>query len=191
LRSIKMGINNAHGPAFIDRIIMEKNRETHWYAVHVKARHEFKVWERLKDAGIVVFLPAIERLRKWKDRKKIIQFPLFPCYLFVNIRGSHEDRLAVLKTKGVVRFLGSASGEPEPIPEEQIFSLQQVIQSKMELDPYPYLQEGNRVRISRGPLAGIEGILVEKAGQHKLILSIDILCQSTAVTIDASEVDKA
>lgn len=161
-----------------------------WFAVHVKARHEFKVSERLKETGVEVFLPAVERLRKWKDRKKRILFPLFPCYLFVNIAKSHEDKLTVLMTKGVVRFLGAIPGEPETIPEEQILSLKKVIESKAEIDPYPYLQEGHWVRIKKGPLAGVEGILVEKAGRHKLVLSVDILCQSTSVTIEASEVEK-
>jgi transcription antitermination factor NusG len=162
----------------------------YWFAVHVKARHEFKVSERLKETGVEVFLPAVERLRKWKDRKKLIHFPLFPCYLFVNIAKSHEDKLTVLMTKGVVRFLGAIPGEPETIPEEQIVSLKKVIESKVEIDPYPYLQEGHWVRIIKGPLAGVEGILVEKASRHKLILSVDILCQSTSVTIEATEVEK-
>jgi transcription antitermination factor NusG len=162
----------------------------HWFAVHIKARHEFKASDRLKEAGIEVFLPAVERLRKWKDRKKLIYFPLFPCYLFVNITGSHEDKLIVLKTRGVVRFLGAIPGEPESIPEEQIVSLKKVIESKIEIDPYPYLREGHWVRITKGPLAGVEGILVEKAGRHKLILSVDILAQSTSVTIEATEVEK-
>jgi transcription termination/antitermination protein NusG len=169
---------------------MEQTGALHWFAVHVKARHEFKVSERLKESGIEVFLPAVERLRKWKDRKKLIHFPLFPCYLFVNISKSYEDKLAVLMTKGVVRFLGAIPNEPETIPEEQILSLKKVIESKVELDPYPYLQEGHWVRITKGPLACIEGILVEKAGRHKLILSVDILCQSASVTIEAADVER-
>jgi transcription termination/antitermination protein NusG len=169
---------------------MEQIGALHWLAVHVKARHEFKVSERLKEAGVTVFLPAVERLRKWKDRKKLILFPLFPCYLFVHITTSHEDKLTVLMTKGVVRFLGATPNAPEAIPEEQILSLQKVIESKVELDPYPYLQEGHWVRITKGPLAGVEGILVEKAGRHKLILSVDILCQSASVTVEAADVER-
>lgn len=162
----------------------------HWFAVHVKSRHEQKVSERLKEAGIEVFSPVVERLSRWKDRKKLIQFPLFPCYLFVHIAATHGDKLTVLKAKGVIRFLGSASGEPESIPEEQIISLKTAVQSKVSIDPYPYLQEGQRVRVKSGPLTGVEGVLIERSGQHKLILSIDILCQSTAVTIHASEVER-
>jgi transcriptional antiterminator NusG len=160
-----------------------------WFAVHVKARHEQKVSERLKDADIEVFAPVVERLSRWKDRNKLVRFPLFPCYLFVHISERHDDKLTVLKVKGVIRFLGSMSGEPESIPEEQILSLKKAVESKVSIDPYPYLQEGQRVRVKSGPLSGVEGVLIERAGQHKLILSVDILCQSTAVTIHASEVE--
>ncbi|MFA5072422.1 MAG: UpxY family transcription antiterminator [Nitrospirota bacterium] len=163
---------------------------THWFAIRVKSRHEFKIADRFTEAGIKFFLPTVERLSRWKDRNKRVRFPLFPGYVFVSIAGNYHDRLAVLKIKGVVGFLGTDPGEPEPVPEDQIVSLKKVIESKVALDPYPYLQEGQRVKIKKGPLAGIEGMLIEKAGQHKLILSVDILCQSTSVTIQASEVEK-
>jgi transcriptional antiterminator NusG len=165
--------------------------EQSWFAVHVKSRHEFKVMERLTQSGVEVFLPAIDVLSKWKDRNRLIQVPLFPCYLFVHIRkNDHDERLLVLKTKGVVRFLGNVPGEPETVPAEQILSLRKLLENKVTLDPYPYLQEGQRVRIKNGPLAGVEGMLVEKSGQHKLVLSVDILCQSTSVFVQASDVEK-
>jgi len=160
-----------------------------WYAIHVRSRHEFQIYEKLISAGIESFLPAMERLSKWKDRNKLIRFPLFPGYLFVNIDHSSSARMAVLKTKGVVRFLGNVPGEPEPVPEEQVLSLKKVIEAGGTLDPYPYLHEGKRVRIIRGPLAGVEGILVEKSGLHRIVLSVDIISQSTAVTIEAGDVE--
>ncbi len=159
-----------------------------WYAIHVKSRHEFKVWERLVKAGIEAFLPVVERLSRWRDRKKVIGFPLFPGYLFVYINRNSQDRLTILKTKGVVRFLGSYS-KPEPIPEEQIISLKRLVENKKSMDPYPYLKEGQIVRIKSGPLAGVEGILTEKVGQHLLVLSIDILQRGVAVKIEAPEVE--
>ena len=162
----------------------------HWYAVHVKARHEFRVYEKLTGAGVSTFLPSLKRISKWKDRNKLIEFPLFPGYLFVQTDNSHDVRITILKTQSVVRILGTITGEPEPVPEEQIKALMKIIASGVTLDPYPYLQEGQKIRIKSGPLAGIEGLLVEKAGQHKLILSVDILSQSTSVTIQASEVER-
>jgi transcription antitermination factor NusG len=169
--------------------IVVSGPEQQWYAVHVRSRHEFKVLERLTQAGKEVFLPVVERQKKWKDRKKTVAFPLFPGYLFVAIARNVDDRLSILRTKGVVRFLGAIPGEPEPVPEEQIVSLKRLVASKEELDPYPYLKAGQRVRIKRDSLVGIEGVLVEKQGQHMLVLSVDILRQGVCLKIDASEVD--
>jgi len=164
--------------------------EPKWYAVHTRSRHEFQVFDRLTMKGIEAFLPTIERIRKWKDRKKLIAFPLFPGYLFVHITKDPNGRLSVLKIKGVVRLLSSMHGEPEPIPDEQIISLKKLVENKEALDPYPYLTGGQRVRIKRGPLSGVEGILVEKLDKHVLVLSVDVLRQGVALTINASDVEK-
>lgn len=161
-----------------------------WYAIHVKSRHEFKVLDRLTGTGIEAFLPIVERLSKWKDRKKLVAFPLFPGYMFVHITRSYDSMLPVLKTTGVVRFLGMVPGEPETVPDDQIIRLQRLVKSKEELDPYPYLKEGQRVRIKKGPLAAVEGILVERAGKHLLVLSVDILRQGVSLKIEASEVER-
>jgi len=169
--------------------IVERGSEQQWYAVHVRSRHEIKVVERLTQAGKEVFLPTVERQRTWKDRKKTVAFPLFPGYLFVSITRHINDRLSILKTQGVVRFLGAITGEPEPVPEEQIISLKRLVASKEELDPYPYLKEGRRVRVKSGPLAGVEGILAQKKDNHMLVLSVDILQQGVSVKIEASEVE--
>ena len=169
--------------------IVDAGTEQYWYAVHVRSRHELKVLERLTQAGKEVFLPTVERQRKWKDRKKTVAFPLFPGYVFVHVPKSSHDRMFVLKTRGVVRFLGTIPGEPEPVPEEQIISLQRLVESKEELDPYPYLKEGQRVRVKSGPLAGVEGILAQKKDRHMLVLSVDILRQGVSVKIEASEVE--
>lgn len=161
-----------------------------WFAVQTKARHEFKVNDRLQQTGIDAFLPTVEKLQKWKDRNKLVHFPVFPGYLFIHIKCNHNSVLSVLKTKGVVKILGTTPDDPEPIPEEQIIALKRAVDAKTAFDPYPYLQEGHRVRIKYGPLAGIEGILVDKAGQHKLVVSVDILRQSTAITINTISVER-
>ena len=163
--------------------------ELNWYAVYVRSRHEFKVFNRLTESGIEVFLPVVERLNRWKDRKKLVSFPLFAGYLFVHISKNYNEILSVLKTHGVVRFLGIVPGEPEVVPDEQIASLKKIVESKGEIDPYPYLKEGQQVRIKKGPLAGVEGILVEKTGQHRLVLSVDILRQGVSIKIDTSDVE--
>jgi len=163
--------------------------EFYWYVVHVRSRHEFSVTERLMKSGIDAFLPMVDRLSRWKDRKKRISFPLFPGYLFVKIRKHNEGMLTVLKTPGVVRFIGQVPGEPEAVPDDQILSLKRLVESKDTLDPYPYLKEGNKVKIKNGPLAGVEGILVERKGIHLLVLSVDILRQGVSIQVDASSVD--
>ncbi len=160
-----------------------------WYAVYVRSRHEFKARDIMQGAGVEVFLPTVDRLRRWKDRKKIVTFPLFPGYVFVHISRNHEARLTVLKTKGVVRFVGLKPGVPEPVPDVQVTSLQQVVHSSREIEPYPYLREGRRVRIISGPLAGVEGILQERRGRHLLVLSVDILQQGASVQVDALDVE--
>ncbi len=164
--------------------------EPKWYAVYVRSRHEFQVSKRLTMKGIEAFFPTVERLRKWKDRKKLITFPLFPGYLFIHIPKRAQEMLNVLKIKGVVRLLSSVRGELDPIPDEQIISLKKLVENKGALDPYPYLSEGQRVRIKKGPLRGVEGIFSEKLGKHMLVLSVDVLRQGIALTISASEVEK-
>jgi len=160
-----------------------------WYAVYVKSRHEFRVQEYLSGAHIEAFLPTVTRVSRWKDRKKLITFPLFPGYLFVHICSGRDAVLSVLKTYGVVKFLGNRPGYPDPVPDEQIASLKNILALGKDIGPYPYLKEGRRVRIKWGPLAGVEGILTEKRGQHMLVLSIDILQQGASVRIDAADVE--
>lgn len=174
-------------PPQTDPLVAE---EPKWFAVHVRSRHEFQVFERLTMKNIEAFLPTVERLRRWKDRKKLIAFPLFPGYLFIHMHRRPQEILGVLKMKGVVRLLSSVPGEPEPIPDEQITSLKKLVENKEALDPYPYLDKGQRVRIKKGPLSGVEGILVEKLGKHMLVLSVDVLRQGVALTINASDVEK-
>lgn len=166
------------------------SRDLKWYVIYVKSRHEFQVHKTLIVKGIDAFLPTVERLRKWKDRKKIIAFPLFPGYLFINIPESSHAMLTVLKTKGIVKLLGSVPGKPDPIPDIQIASLRTLIENKEALDPYPYFHEGQHVRIKKGPLAGVEGILTEKLGKHIFVLSVDVLRQGVALTISASDVER-
>lgn len=161
-----------------------------WYAVHVRSRHEFQVAERVARKDIEVFLPKVVRERKWKDRKKLITFPLFPGYVFVHTTKEAKNLLNVLKIKGVVRLICTLPGVPDPIPDDQIQSLIKLVENQKELDPYPYLSEGQRVVIKNGPLQGVEGILVEKLDRHLLVLSVDVLRQGVALTIDACDVER-
>lgn len=161
-----------------------------WYAVYTKPRHERKVNVHLVRDGIATFLPEIERWSRRKDRKKKILYPIFPGYLFINTELSVENRLKVIKTKGVVRILGT-KGVPTPIPAHQINAIQKAVDSKNDVSPYPYLKKGQLVRVIGGPLNGVEGIFVSDKGKGKLVVSIDILHRAVSVAIEEADVEPA
>jgi len=163
--------------------------ELRWHAIHVRSRHEFTVRDALKKIGVHVFMPTVKKQRKWKDRKKIIEFPLFPGYLFVGLGELDNEKNAILKNRGVVRFVGRIVGEPETVPFEQIYSLMRIVESGEEIDPYPGMTEGKRVRIRSGALKGVEGILVSRKDLYQLILTIDILSRGVSVQVDISNVE--
>jgi len=162
--------------------------ERHWYAVSTRSRHEKVVAEQLWQKEIECFLPLREVLSKWKDRRKKVQFPLFPGYLFVHVP-IQERRLDILKVPSVVRII-SIEREPAAIPEVQIEALKRLVFSTLPCDPYPYIAEGDRMEIIRGPLKGLQGILIEKKGVYKFILSIDLIQQAVACEVDATDAEK-
>ena len=158
-----------------------------WYAVHTKSRHEKVAEATLKSRGVKTFLPLREVLSQWKDRKKLINIPLFPSYLFVRIGLS--DIYNVIYTKGVLRIVG-CNGTPVSIPTEQIEAIMKVLQNKLKYDPYPYLDEGRDVIIKRGPLKGIVGKIVDKkSSKHRLIVSIELIKRSVSIEVDVLDVE--
>ena len=159
-----------------------------WYAVYTKPRHERKVNAHLSREGITTFLPDIERWSRRKDRKKKIMYPIFPGYLFINTELSVENRLKVIKTRGVVRILGT-KGVPTAIPENQIEAIQRIVNNDKEISPYPYLKTGQMVRVINGPLNGVEGIFISDKGKGKLVISVDILHRSVSVEIEESNLE--
>ena len=162
--------------------------EPHWYAVTTRSRHEKVVAEQLWQKEIECFLPLREVLSKWKDRRKKVQFPLFPGYLFIHVK-IQERRLDILKVPSVVRIVGF-EGEPAAIPDMQIEALKRLDFSTLPCDPYPYIAEGDRMEIVRGPLKGLQGILIEKKGVYRFILSIDLIQQAVACEVDATDAEK-
>lgn len=161
----------------------------HWYAIYTKSRHEQKTYDRLLKKNIETFLPLVERWSRRRDRRKRINLPLFPGYLFVHSQMDAHTHLEILKTDSVVRILGN-DGKPIPIPDEQIFGIQTLIKNGMAITPFPYLKEGMRVRVVNGPLIGIEGILLKtQPNKHRLVLSVDLLKESVSVEIDELDVE--
>jgi len=158
-----------------------------WYALRTKSRHEKFVRDQLNKQGIEPLLPTVKRLSQWKDRKKEIEVPLFSGYCFV--RFGEGGKLPVQKVVGVLEVIGSQ--RPEPIPEEEIESLKTLMTSVLPYDPHPYLHEGMKVEVVRGPLQGIYGILLRKEKRHRLVIGVRVIQQAAAVEIDVNDVVQA
>ena len=159
--------------------------DTPWCAVYTRHQHEKSVAEILQTKGFDVFLPLYESMRRWKDRKKLLSLPLFPCYVFV--RGAVERRLPVLSTPGVHMII--CRGERvATIPEGEIEAIRRTVEGQFRVEPHPFLHCGDRVRVVRGSLEGVEGILTRKKNLCRLVLSVEMLAQSVAVEIDALDV---
>jgi len=156
-----------------------------WYALRTRSRHEKLVNEQLAARGLEAFLPLVDRRRRWKDRWKLVSFPLFPGYCFV--RFHHDDRLTVLTAVGVIQVLG-INGHAIPIPEQQIEAVRLLVTSTLPFDPHPYLSEGMEVEVTRGPLAGARGILVRKRDRARLVVAIHLIQQAASVELDAADV---
>lgn len=160
--------------------------ETQWYAVYTRSRHEQRVYDRLSWAETEVFLPMMETVRQWSDRRKRILLPLFPGYVFVKMAWHPVIRLNLLKVPGVVRIVTDYEN-PAPIPEQQILAIQRFIASEIHLDPCPYMRVGQRVEIRRGALKGLQGILVRKKGEYRFVISVDLIQKSVSVEVNAED----
>jgi transcription antitermination factor NusG len=159
-----------------------------WWAVYTRHQHEKVVAGMLSAKGFEVFLPLYDSTRHWKDRNKMLSLPLFPCYLFV--RGENTRRQQVVTTPGVHMILGNGE-QVAVVPEAEIQAIRKTIEGAFHAEPHPFLKCGERVRVKRGTLAGVEGILVRKRNEYRLVLSVDMLAQSVGVEIAASDVEPA
>jgi transcriptional antiterminator NusG len=159
--------------------------ETAWYAIWTRSRHEQTVLEQLERKGFTAFLPTITRWSRWKDRKKQIDWPLFPGYCFAKLDA--ENRLPVLKCSGVVSIV-SFNGEIAPIPEHEIAGIRQLIETDLQFDPCPLIREGMLVEVMHGPLRGVVGRLVRKGSHARLVLSVELIGQGVSVEVDAADV---
>jgi transcription antitermination factor NusG len=160
-----------------------RNMSYPWYALQVRSRYENLVAVHLSAKGYECFLPLYKCRRRWSDRFKQIESPLFPGYVFCRL--NRADRLPVLTTPGVFLIVGPGK-DPEPIDETEITAIQSAVKSGLPSQPWPFLQIGQRVRIEEGPLCGLEGILLEFRGRHRLVMSVTILKRSIAVQIEDS-----
>jgi len=157
-----------------------------WYAAYTCARHEKHVARQLLDRAIESFLPTYRSVRRWKDRRKEIELPLFPGYVFVRL--ASDDRIRVLQIPGVVRFVGF-SGKPARLENSEIESLRSGVVNGMQAEPHPFLKVGQRVRVKHGPLAGTEGILLRKKDHLRLVISLDLIMRSIATEVHAVDLE--
>jgi len=163
--------------------------QANWYAIYVKSRHEFVVSNELQRKGIETFLPATTKLNQWKDRKKRVEFPLFPGYLFVSIAPEPQEFMRVVKTRGTLRFISLEPGYPTPVAPEEIRALKIVMEKGEQVDIYPHLKQGSRVRVKSGVFQGTEGVLAKKEDQQLLLVNIEVLGRSVGVKIYADDIE--
>jgi transcription elongation factor/antiterminator RfaH len=159
----------------------------YWFAVHTRSRHEKQVDLLLKEKHINSFLPIIKVPSRRRDRVQLVDQPLFPGYLFVNI--FTENIYDVVSTRGVAQLVGSGQFAPVSIPEKQINDIKILINSDVKLDPYRYLTRGTQVRVKTGPLMGIEGILLKRKANYRVVISIDLLQRSTAAEVCLADIE--
>jgi transcription termination/antitermination protein NusG len=159
--------------------------ETQWYAIWTRSRHEKAVRDQLERKSIEVFLPTIAKWSRWKDRKKKVEWPLFPGYCFA--RFDAANRLPVLTCDGVVQIVGN-EGTPSSIPAEEVEGIRQLVDSELSYDPCPLVKEGEMVKVVSGPLKGVAGRLIRKGAHARLMLSVDLIGQAVSVEVDAADV---
>jgi transcription termination/antitermination protein NusG len=172
----------------MERRLSESESRAHWYAVSTKSRQEKAAANTLQALGVRHFLPLRLQNRQWSDRVQAVSVPLFPGYLFVHVDLWSPVKLEVLKVPGIARFIGDRMG-PSPIPVSEIESIQGLMNSGVEFDSHPFLKEGDRVRVVRGALAGIEGILVRVGSRSRMVISIEIIHRSLAITVSERDVE--
>ena len=155
--------------------------DNRWYAVRVKSNRESIVATGLQQRGFEGFLPSYQTRRVWSDRVKEIQAPLFPGYIFCRL--DIDLRLPILQIPGVVSFVEFGRA-PMPVEDHEIEALQAIVKSGMPAAPWPFLKTGERVRIERGSLRDMEGLLVEVKNRLRVVVSVSLLQRSVAVEVD-------
>jgi transcription antitermination factor NusG len=164
---------------------IKANEQSNWFALQVRSRWESATAGLLQGKGMETLLPTYTTKRRWSDRYKVVEAPLFPGYVFC--RFDVHDRLPVLITPGVISVVGRAK-TPIAVDESEIRAIQTAIRSGVHLEPWPYLEIGDRVRIKDDVLDGMEGILASFKGSHRVVISVTLLRRSVALEIDRARV---
>jgi transcription antitermination factor NusG len=153
-----------------------------WYAVRTKSRHERVVCDQIDADGFESYLPTVQQFRQWSDRKKLIDFPLFPGYLFVRAPHFSTQKTQILRKVGVIGFVGNGRGAAQ-IPDGELNGVRLLLRNRIPHASHPYLQVGQRIRVTDGALRGIEGILVGLGSKNGLVVSIDAIQKSLIIQL--------
>lgn len=156
-----------------------------WYALYTRSRHEKKVEKQLRDKGIASYLPVRRVLRRWSDRKKWVEEPIFRCYVFIRV--DEKDRLRALRTYGSVRIV-SFNGKPAVVRDEEIENIRRVLREVPAVETCTPLAVGDVVEIQRGPLSGLRGRLEELRGERRLVVAVESIRQALRFNLDGADV---
>ncbi len=168
-----------------DKDLPTSYMQQHWYAAYTCANHENRVASELQLRSVEHFLPLYRSVRRWRDRRVRLELPLFPGYVFVRL--ALCDRLRVLQVPSVVRLVGFG-GLPTAVPDDQVEILRSGLTERLSAEPHPFLAVGRKVRIFRGPLAGLEGILLRRRGRYRFVLSLEVIQRAIVVDVDGTDV---
>ena len=157
-----------------------------WYAAYTRCHHEQISADEMGRRSIEHFLPMYDTVRRWRDRRKRLSMPLFPGYVLVRI--AFDQRRSVLVIPGVVHLVGFGD-RPAPIGDDEIEKLRTIVKQGVAAEPHPYLAVGRRVRIARGVLTGLEGVLIRKKSRLRMLISIELIRQSATIDVDAADVE--
>ena len=162
--------------------------EARWFACYTRARHEKRVASMLEERGMPSFLPLVERESQWKDRKKLVTWPLFPSYVFG--RFSPMEMHRVLSVPGVATIV-RVQGQPVPIPDEEIENVRRFAQALgetvEEVETVPFIAEGERVEVMDGPFRGVIGIVVERRTRRRVLVGLEAIGQGFEIDIETRQ----
>ncbi len=154
-----------------------------WYGIRTRSNQERNVAASFAGKGYECFLPVYRQRKRWSDRVVVAEVPLFPGYVFC--RFDYWQRLPIMTTIGVVSIVGFGC-DPAPIPDHEIQAIERVLKSGYTAEPHPFLRIGQRVSINHGALKGVEGVLLQKKSEWRLVVSVNMLQRSVSVEIDPS-----
>lgn len=179
-------LQDQHGKLTVNH--WEETRGAHqslWYVVHTRSRHEFRIEADLRAKHLEIFLPRLTVPSRRRDRKQLLEVPLFPGYLFIHADLDSPAYHDIIKHRGVVRILG-VHGRYEPVPQETVAAVRTMVESGRPYYPWLSLSRGMRVRVVEGPLAGVCGTILRRR-EHKLRLVVEVELMQRAVAVELDE----